>query len=262
MHRRESVNLDCFAQTKRSSNKKLIAPGAGAAIHFSKLGAKVAITGRNVENLKETESKCVGEILLIAADINNEADRVKIVEQTVAKFGGLDVLVNNAGLGESGDVQTTTMDQYDLVMNTNVRSVFHLTQLATPHLIKTQGNIVNVSSVAGPRQFPNLVAYCMSKAAIDQFTKCTALDLAPHNVRVNAVNPAFIVTNFHKRLGMDDEAYEKFKDHAKNTHALGRPGTIDETSNAIAFLANNDLASFTTGTCLLVDGGKACMCPR
>ena len=236
--------------------------GAGAAIHFSKLRAKVVITGRNVENLSDTASKCVGEILSIAADVNVESDRVKIIDETVAKFGKLDVLVNNAGLGESGDVLTTTMDQYDLIMNTNVRSVFHLTKLATPHLIKTQGNIVNISSVAGPRQFPNLTVYCMSKAAIDQFTKCTALDLAPHNVRVNAVNPAFIVTNFHKRLGMDDETYEKFKERAAQTHALGRAGTIDETSNAIAFLADNDLASFTTGTCLLVDGGKACMCPR
>lgn len=236
--------------------------GAGAAIHFSKLRAKVVITGRNVENLSDTASKCVGEILSIAADVNVESDRVKIIDETIAKFGKLDVLVNNAGLGESGDVLTTTMDQYDLIMNTNVRSVFHLTKLATPHLIKTQGNIVNISSVAGPRQFPNLTVYCMSKAAIDQFTKCTALDLAPHNVRVNAVNPAFIVTNFHKRLGMDDETYEKFKERAAQTHALGRAGTIDETSNAIAFLADNDLASFTTGTCLLVDGGKACMCPR
>lgn len=81
-------------------------------------------------------------------------------------------------------------------------------------------------------------------------------------VRSNAVNPAFIVTQFHLRLGMTEEAYEKFKDRAKETHALGRAGTVEETSNAIAFLANNDLASFITGSCLLVDGGKAVMCPR
>lgn len=236
--------------------------GAGAAVHFSKLGAKVVITGRNEENLKETEAKCEGEILSIIGDLNNEADRVKIINKTIAKYGKLDVLVNNAGLGEAGTILTTTLEQFDKVMNTNVRSVFHLTQLAAPHLIKTQGNVVNVSSVAGPRQFPNILAYCMSKAAIDQFTKCVALELASENVRVNAVNPAFIVTNFHKRLGMDDASYEKFKERAKDTHALGRAGTIEETSNAIAFLANNDLASFITGTCLLVDGGKAVMCPR
>lgn len=236
--------------------------GAGAAVHFSNLGASVVITGRNEENLKETEGKCKGKVLSVVGDLNAEADRVKLIEKTIAKFGKLDVLVNNAGLGENGDILTTTLEQYDSVMNTNVRSVFHLTQLAVPHLTKTQGNIVNVSSVAGPRQFPNLLAYCMSKAALDQFTKCVALELAPKNVRVNAINPAFIVTNFHKRLGMNDEAYEKFKERAKETHALGRAGTIEETSNAIEFLANNDLSSFITGTCLLVDGGKAVMCPR
>lgn len=236
--------------------------GAGAAVHLSNLGAKVVITGRNEEKLKETEGKCKGEVLSVVGDLNIEADRLKLIERTVATFGQLDVLVNNAGLGEAGTILTTTLDQYDTVMNTNVRSVFHLTQLAVPHLIKTQGNIVNVSSVAGPRQFPNLLAYCMSKAALDQFTKCVALELAPNNVRVNAINPAFIVTNFHKRLGMNDEAYEKFKERAKETHALGRAGTVEETSNAIEFLANNDLSSFITGTCLLVDGGKAVMCPR
>lgn len=156
--------------------------GAGAAIHLSKLGAKVVITGRNEENLKETAAKCQGEILSIVADVNSELDRVKIIDETVKKFGKIDVLVNNAGLGEAGNILTTTMEQYDKVMNTNVRSVFHLTQLATPHLIKTKGNIVNISSVAGPRQFPNILAYCMSKAAIDQFTKCVALELVSSNI--------------------------------------------------------------------------------
>lgn len=244
--------------------------GAQAAVHFVKLGAKVTITGRNEDNLVETKAKCINEvlqhrkpeILSIAADVNVEKDRRKIIDETVKKFGKIDVLVNNAGMGLNGDILTTTLDDFDKVMNTNVRSVFHLTQLAVPHLIKTKGNVVNISSVAGPRQFPNLMTYCMSKAALDQFTKCVALDLAPKNVRVNAVNPAFIVTNFHKALGMDDKAYEKFKEHCKETHALGRVGSVEEVSKAIAFLANNDEASFITGTCLLVDGGKAVMCPR
>lgn len=237
--------------------------GSAAAVHFSSLGAKVTITGRNEENLKETAKKChSNEVLTVVADVNIEKDRVQLINETIVKFGKIDVLVNNAGLGESADILTTTLDQYDQVMNTNVRSVFHLTQLAVPHLIESQGNIVNISSVAGPRQFPNLLAYCMSKAALDQFTKCVALELAPKKVRVNAVNPAFIATNFHKRLGMDDETYKKFKERAKETHALGRAGTLEETSSAIAFLADNNASSFITGTCLLVDGGKAIMCPR
>ncbi|CAO1297143.1 unnamed protein product [Diamesa tonsa] len=239
--------------------------GAGAAEYLSTLGASLVLTGRNLLNLKETAKDCKGSPLLVVGDVNVEADRVNIINKTIEKFGKLNVLVNNAGMGEGGDIQTgivsTTMEQYDQVMDTNVRSVFHLTQLAIPHLIKTQGNIVNVSSVAGPRSFPNLLAYCMSKAALDQFTKCVALELAPENVRVNSINPGLIATDFHKRLGMNDEDYQTFLEKSKETHALGRVGTVDETSHAIAFLAS-DLASFITGAQLPVDGGKAAMCPR
>ncbi|CAO1297607.1 unnamed protein product [Diamesa hyperborea] len=236
--------------------------GAGAAEYLSTLGASLVLTGRSKDKLEETAKKCKGSPLLVVGDVNVEADhRVNIINRTVEKFGKLNVLVNNAGLGKSAGIVATTMEQYDQIMDTNVRSVFHLTQLAIPHLIKTQGNIVNVSSVAGPRSFPNLLAYCMSKAALDQFTKCVALELAPENVRVNSINPGLIVTDFHKRLGMNDEDYQSFLEKSKETHALGRVGTVDETSHAIAFLAS-DHASFITGAQLPVDGGKAAMCPR
>lgn len=235
--------------------------GAGAAEYLASLGASVVITGRNENKLKETAKKCKGSPLLLLGDINVEADRVNMIDKTIEFYGKLNVLVNNAGLGESAGIVSTTMEQYDEVMNTNVRSVFHLTQLAIPHLIKTQGNIVNVSSVAGPRSFPNLLAYCMSKAALDQFTKCVALELAPDNVRVNSINPGLIVTDFHKRLGMNDEDYQSFLERSKATHPLGRVGTVEETARAIAFLAS-DQATFITGAQLPVDGGKAAMCPR
>jgi NAD(P)-dependent dehydrogenase (short-subunit alcohol dehydrogenase family) len=236
--------------------------GAGAAEHLSKLGAKLVLTGRNEANLKETVGKCKGEVLPIVSDVNVEADRIKVVNETMRKFGKIDVLVNNAGLGEGGDLLTTSMDQYDIVMNTNVRSVFHLTQLVTPHLIKSKGNIVNISSVAGLRSFPGVTAYCMSKAALDQFTRCVALELAPMGVRVNSVNPAVIKTEFHKRMGMDDEAYKAYITRSSETHALGRVGNVQETAQAIAFLACDETSSFITGTLLAVDGGKAIMCPR
>lgn len=235
--------------------------GAGAAEYLASLGASVVLTGRNEKKLMETAKKCKGSPLLLLGDINNEHDRVNIIDKTIDFFGKLNVLINNAGLGESAGIVSTTMEQYDEVMNTNVRSVFHLTQLAIPHLIKTQGNIVNVSSVAGPRSFPNLLAYCMSKAALDQFTKCVALELAPDNVRVNSINPGLIVTDFHKRLGMNDEDYQSFLERSKATHPLGRVGTVHETARAIAFLAS-DQATFITGAQLPVDGGKAAMCPR
>ncbi|XP_011200680.1 uncharacterized oxidoreductase TM_0325-like [Bactrocera dorsalis] len=238
--------------------------GAAAAKAFAQHGSKVVITGRNEANLKATEAACKAanskvELLLIAADVTTDAE--KIIKKTIDKFGQLNVLVNNAGVGESGAILDIDVEQFDRVMNTNVRSVFLLTKYAAPHLIKTQGNIVNVSSVAGLRSFPNISVYCTSKAALDQFTRCIALDLAPKNVRVNAVNPGVIVTEFHRRLGMAEADYAKYLEHSKSTHALGRVGEPKEVADAIIFLAS-DSSSFITGVTLSVDGGKHAMCPR
>lgn len=130
-------------------------------------------------------------------------------------------IYSNSG---SGTIETTTLDQYDRIMNVNVRALFRLTQLAVPHLIQTKGNIVNLSSVCGIRSFPNVLAYNMSKMAVDQFTNCIALELADKGVRVNSVCPGVIKTELHKRGGMDEEAYERFLEHCKKTHALGRAG--------------------------------------
>lgn len=105
------------------------------------------------------------------------------------------------------------------------------------------------------------MSYCISKAGVDQLTRCSALELAPKGVRVNSVNPGVIITDCHKRAGMSEEAYAKFLEHSKTTHALGRPGTADEVAKAIAFLASDD-ASFITGVTLPVDGGRGVMCPR
>lgn len=240
--------------------------GIGAAIaeYFAKNGAFVAITGRSVENLEKTKNACLEvsslEPLLIQADVTKDAER--IVSETIEHFQRLDVLVNNAGVLKYGSIEVANLEDYDYVMNTNVRAVFHLTTLAVPHLMKTHGNIVNISSVAGLRSFPNSVAYCMSKATIDQLTRCCALDLATKNVRVNAVNPGVIITDIHKRGGMDEKTYEAYLEHSKTTHAMGRVGNVDEVVEAVGFFASNEKSSFITGACLPIDGGKHAMCPR
>ncbi|KAG8011888.1 Tropinone reductase 2 [Nibea albiflora] len=158
-----------------------------------------------------------------------------------------------------GSIETTDLAQYDKIMNINVRSVYHLTQLCVPHLIKTKGSIVNVSSVNGQRSFPGVLAYCMSKSAIDQFTRCTALAYVlflPH-----LFSPGVIITDVHKRAGLDEEQYAQFLAKSKQTHALGRPGEVEEVAQSIAFLAS-DAASFITGVNLPIDGGRHAMCPR
>lgn len=235
--------------------------GAATAILFSKLGASLSLTGRNMENLQKTAEACQKKPLLIQADLSSEEDTSKIVEKTVAEFGQLDILVNNAGVLEMGTIENTSLEQYDRIMNVNVRAIYQLTMLATPELIKTKGNIVNISSVNGIRSFPGVLAYNISKSAVDQFTRCVALELAPKQVRVNSVNPGVVITELQKRGGLNDEAYAKFLERSKETHALGRPGEPEEVAKAIAFLASDD-ASFTTGMSLPVDGGRHAMCPR
>lgn len=236
--------------------------GAATAVHLSKLGARLSLSGRNLANLEKVAKDCEpNSTFIVTGDVTKESDTTKILNETIAKFGKLDVLINNAGILESGTIETTNMEQYDRVMNTNIRSIYHLTMLAVPHLIKTQGNIVNVSSVNGIRSFPGVLAYNISKASVDQFTRCVALELAAKNVRCNSVNPGVTITNLHTRSGMSDEAYAKFLEHSKTTHALGRPGQVCELANAIAFLAS-DASSFITGASLPVDGGRHAMCPR
>lgn len=241
--------------------------GRGCAIALAAEGCKVAITGRNTDALKEVAKLCCeagateDKVFTIQGDLAKDDDCHRVVSETVAKFGQLDVLVNSAGILTSGGIEKISMEEYDRQMNVNTRSPFLMTKLALPHLLKTKGNIVNISSVTGLRAFPNVVAYNMSKAALDQLTRTVALEVADRGVRVNAVNPGVIVTECHKNGGMSEEAYAKFLEHGKTTHAMGRVGQVEEVASAVVFLAS-DQSSFITGTTLPIDGGRSIMCPR
>ncbi|RNA22147.1 3-oxoacyl-[acyl-carrier- ] reductase -like [Brachionus plicatilis] len=237
--------------------------GQTTAVLFSTLGSKLVLNGRNEKNLAETVQLCENKnnIVQIVGDLTDSQIQRLILKICVEKFGRIDVLVNNAGILQNGGIENLKMEDYENLMNVNVKSVISLTQLCLPYLIESKGSVVNVSSVAGSRSFPNVLAYCMSKAALDQFTKCVALEVADKGVRVNSVNPGVIITNIHKRAGHDEEQYKQFLEHCKNTHALGRPGTANEVANTIAFLAS-DNASFITGELVHVDGGRHAMTPR
>ena len=242
--------------------------GAATSVLFARLGAKLALTGRNEANLQRTCDECVRvrpadteQPLLVIAELSSEADVARLVDTTIKKFGRLDVLVNNAGIFEFGSIVTTCLEQFDRIMNVNVRSVYHLTMLCVPHLIATRGNIVNVSGVMATRSFPEVLAHSTSKSAIDQMTRCTALELAPKGVRVNSVNPSMINTEICTRGGMSEDDYAKRLEHAKTTYPLGRYGKAEEVAQAIAFLASSR-ASFITGKHLHIDGGihATCLC--
>ena len=238
--------------------------GRATALRFADNHARIVAIGRNVAALRALEedvSKRGAELMSEVADVTNETEMETAIARTIEHFGQLDVVINAAGHISSGTIENTSLAAWDAMMSVNLRAVFHVMQLATPQLIKTKGNVVNISSVTGLRSFPGVLAYCVSKAGVDQLTRCAALELAPKGVRVNAVNPGVVVTEIHKRGGMDKEAYERFLEHSKTTHPLGRVGDPGEIADLVLYLAS-DKAAWITGATYSIDGGRALTCAR
>ncbi len=252
------------------SSKTLLITGAtsgigrATAMRFVDSGASVAAVGRDKTALAELQTSVEalgGQCLTIEADLSRAGEAGAVVAKAVARFGGIDVLVNAAGHISSGTIETTSDEAWDAMLDINLRAVFQLMQKALPSIIERRGNVVNVSSVTGLRAFPGVLAYCVSKAALDQLTRCAALELASKGVRVNAVNPGVVVTEIHKRGGMTGEQYAAFLNHSKETHPLGRVGEAAEIAELIFFLASSR-ASWITGATYSIDGGRALTCAR
>jgi len=238
--------------------------GRATALTFAVNGYSVVAFGRNeveLGALRDDARDMDGSIRIHLGDITELSQVDRLVSETIDNLDRIDVLVNAAGIIKTGNILDTTLDEWDKMMNINLRSAFYLMQKCVPHLAETKGNVVNVSSVTGTRAFPNVLAYCVSKAATDQLTRCTALELAPKGIRVNAVNPGVVVTNLHKRGGMNEADYAKFLENAKNTHPIGRPGRPEEVADLIYFLAS-EKASWITGSTYEIDGGRAQTCAR
>jgi NAD(P)-dependent dehydrogenase (short-subunit alcohol dehydrogenase family) len=234
---------------------------AGALAHG---GAAVAAVARNRAALDEVIADCAhagGTAVAIVADLTAADGPDAVVQQTVSRFGGIDIVVNAAGIIAMGTTDATPDETWDRVMDLNVRAPFRLMRAAYPYLKERRGTVVNVSSVNGRRVFPNLAAYNTSKAAIDQLTRCAAIEWAPDGVRVNAVSPGVTVTNLHRRSGMTEEAYAAFLARSKETHPLGRPGQAGEIASLIVFLAS-DAAAWVTGETIAIDGGRHLTCAR
>jgi len=238
--------------------------GRACALKFAGAGASVSAIGRNKDDLAKIRKlieDAGGRAFAVAADLSNDGETSAAVAQTLEAFGGIDVLVNAAGHISSGTIEDTTSAAWDAMMDINVGAVFQLMQKALPSLIARGGNIVNISSVTGLRAFPGVLAYCVSKAALDQLTRCAALELAAKGVRVNAVNPGVVITEIHKRGGMSEDAYSSFLERSKQTHPLGRVGEASEIAELVCFLAS-DRASWITGSTYSIDGGRAQTCAR
>ena len=238
--------------------------GKSTALGFAREGARVALLARREEILKELVAAIEaegGKAVAVAGDVTRAEDRVRAINDTISAFGGLDVLVNAAGIIGFGTIENTTLDAWQEMFDINVVSVFHLTQLALPHLKARKGNVVIVSSVTGPRSFPGVLAYCASKSAVDQLTRCAALELADQGIRVNAINPGVVVSNLHRAGGLDEDKYGAFLEHSKTTHPLGRVGNPEEVADLILFLASKN-AGWITGSTVPIDGGRNLTCAR
>ena len=233
--------------------------GRATALAFARQGADVAVTGRRADLLEEVaaEVRIAGvRAIGVAGDQRQERLATEAVARTVAELGGLDVLVNNAGVIGTGSVESTSTAEWDRVLDTDLKGPFFLSRAAIPHLKGRKGaSIVNVCSVAGVRPYANLAPYCVAKAALDMLTECLALELAPHGVRVNSINPGVIVTNLHK-VSQAVPDYDEFLERCKTTHPLGFVGEPEDAADLILFLAS-ERARWITGGHHPLDGGRA-----
>uniref|UniRef100_A0A914E422 Uncharacterized protein n=1 Tax=Acrobeloides nanus TaxID=290746 RepID=A0A914E422_9BILA len=240
--------------------------GKTTAALFAQEGASVTIHGRSSESLKKTfellKSKGVSEnkILIIQGLIEEEKTCHDLVNKTVEKFGRIDVLVNNAGIGGKAGLEPTSMENFKYVFDVNLKSVVLITQLAIPYLEKTKGNIVNVSSIAAIKPSNMWPFYHMAKAALDHFGRCYSLLLADKGIRINTLNPGGVDTEFGFKIGMTEEMYERLKtEYSDSNVPLKRFGTSEEMAKVIFFLATD--ATYVTGANIVADGGTVNFAP-
>jgi NAD(P)-dependent dehydrogenase (short-subunit alcohol dehydrogenase family) len=236
--------------------------GRAITLRLVEEGASVVAVGRARAALDELASTSPSDrVAIVEADVTAPDAPRRIVGAALSRWGRLDVLVNAAGIIGNGTVEQTTDEDWSRMMAINLDAPFRLMRESVPALAAERGAIVNVSSVTGLRAFPGVLGYCVSKAGLDQLTRCAALELAPKGVRVNAVNPGVVVSNLHRRGGMGEESYAAFLERSKETHPLGRPGQPADIAGVVLFLASDE-AGWMTGETIAVDGGRHATCAR
>jgi len=228
--------------------------GLAAARAFAAHGANVLITGRRASRLEEI-SRVEERIRPLVADAANPVDAQRTVARAVELWGRVDVLVNNAGAGLPMPLAETTLERANEVYAVNTVGPTLLAAAAVPHLVKSSGAIINISSSLATKPVAGFASYCASKAALEQLTRCWALELAPQRVRVNAVASGPVESDFlEKRMGLSREQAEAVKAQERNTIPLGRRGVPEDVARWIVALASRD-ADWVTGQVFNIDGG-------
>ncbi|HXL21939.1 MAG TPA: SDR family oxidoreductase [Candidatus Dormibacteraeota bacterium] len=231
--------------------------GKAVALAFAAEGAKVAVMGRRLEKVQEVAAevkKRGGDAVAIAGDVAKAADAERAVRETVEKLGGLNVLVNNAGMLSVATVETVPEEEWDRVMTVNVKGPFLMSRAALPALRKAGGGaIVNIGSIVGLIAIKNRAAYSTSKGAVTMLTKAMALDHAHENIRVNCICPALVETELVQRLfaSADGEAVKRERIAG---FPVGRMGQPQDVAGMAVFLASEE-SSWVTGTAIPLDGG-------
>ena len=228
--------------------------GFAAAKILSENGATVIITAKDPERLKKSVLEIQNSIG-IPADIRSTSDIKAVIDKTIEKFGRLDILVNNAGIfPQIKQLHEINEDDWNEVLDVNLTGQFRVTKEAIPHLQKTSGSIINISSDAGLKAYQgfNADAYSASKAALILLTKCWALEYAKDKIRVNCICPGVVDTDMTKPFLQT----EKDKEFMDSEHPIGRIGQPEEVAKAVMYFASDD-ASWITGAILAVDGGES-----
>jgi len=232
--------------------------GRSIALTFAKEGADVIICGRTIATIEETAREVTNlgrQPLVVTADVSVKEQVNNMVNKAIEEFGRIDILVNNAGISRRGLVVDMSEEDWDAVIDVNLKGVFLCIQAVARHMIeRNYGKIINISSIAGirpPRE--TLAAYCVSKAGVEHLTKSSALELTHFGINVNAIAPGSVETPIYRR-GTTPEQIESWLDSARGA-PVGRVADPEEMANAALFLASDD-SSFICGETLVVDGGR------
>lgn len=232
--------------------------GEAVAKRFSAEGASVVIGSLHKEKGDEMYSVLGGACISMEMDVREEEDVRKLIDHAIEKFGKIDIVVNSAGiyathLQEETAIPDIPYEDFRKVLDTNFTGIFLMTKHALPHLLKTNGNIVNIASALGLVPERGSAIYCASKSAVVMFiTKATALDYAEKGVRINAVCPGPIDTPMLRAAFHTEEALREYEE----LNPMKRSGTASEVANVVFFLASPE-ASYVTGATYTIDGGEA-----
>jgi NAD(P)-dependent dehydrogenase (short-subunit alcohol dehydrogenase family) len=222
--------------------------GIGKAIaeEFLKQGASVVFS--DINEVKINSEKAI----FVKCDVSKSEQVDNLIEETIKKFGRVDIMVNNAGIGTTGDILSTDNNSWDKIVSINLSGVFYGTRAAAIKMkeMGIKGSIINITSILGTVGFRGAVGYCACKGGVDQITRASALDLASCGIRVNAIAPGFIKTQMTK--GISDD--QNLKAMIEQMTPLGHMGEPEDIAKGALYLASED-SKFTTGTILYLDGG-------